>query len=327
LKNSVLSALTDDGESLPIIDITNPTFAVKTTEADLAAMADQFLIESAQQRDLTPALREALQHSTIGRGLMAAAGSFLDGMSTYRIKLGPDNLWAGASPIDRSIAASFPAFTSRLRLQDMAQLLAEGLSAIVAAQPSRSVLLINIAGGAGSDSWNALIHLRAQQPSHLSGREIVIAVLDADSSGPRFGSRAVDTLRAEDAPLHGLDIRFSPHKYDWSNVEELQATLRLLNAGDAACSISSEGGLFEYGSDAEIRSNLEVLHARTASDARIVGSVTREGGPMQASQSASRIRTHPRTLEQFTSLAESAGWKLQRAIERPFSFHISLAKL
>jgi len=258
---------------------------------------------------------------------MAAAGSFLDGMSTYRLKLGPDNLWAGASPIDRSIAATFPAFTSRLRLQDMAQLIAEGLSATLASDPRRNALLINIAGGTGSDSWNALIHLRAQQPGLLTGREIVIAVLDTDSSDPGFGSRAVDALRIEDAPLHGLDIRFRPYKYDWSNVEELHATLRLLNAESTACAISSEGGLFEYGSDAEIRSNLEVLHAGTASDAHIAGSVTREGGPMQATQSASRIRTHPRTLEQFTSLAKDAGWKLQRAIERPFSFHVSLAKL
>jgi len=327
LKNSVLFAATDDGESLPVIDTSNPTFAVKTTEAELAAMADQFLIESAQQRDLTPALRDALQHSIIGRGLMAAAGSFLDGMSTYRIKLGPDNLWAGASPIDRSIAASFPAFTSRLRLQDMAQLIAEGLTATAANEPRRNVLLINIAGGTGSDSWNALIHLHARQPNLLAGREIVIAVLDTDSAGPGFGSRAVKALRAEDAPLHGLDIRFQPYKYDWSNVEELQATLRLLNAEGAACSISSEGGLFEYGSDAEILSNLKALHSGTASDAHIAGSVTRDGGPMQASQSASRIRTHPRTLDQFTSLAESAGWKLHRALQRPFSIHVSLAKL
>ena len=327
MKNSVLFAVTDDGESLPVIDISNPTFAVKTTEAELAAMADQFLIESAQQRDLTPALREALQHSIIGRGLMAAAGSFLDAMSTYRIKLGPDNLWAGASPIDRSIAASFPAFTSRLRLQDMAQLIADGLSATLANEARRKVFLINIGGGTGSDSWNALIHLRARQPSLLAAREILIAVLDNDCSGPAFGSRAVEALRTEDAPLHGLDLSFRPFKYDWSNVEELQATLRLLNAESTACCISSEGGLFEYGSDAEIRSNLEALHRGTASDAHIAGSVTRDGGPMQASQSASRIRTHPRTLEQFTSLTEEAGWKVQRAIERPFSFHVSLAKL
>ncbi len=327
MKNGVFSALTNDGESLPVIDITNPAFAVETTAAELAAMSDQFLIESAQQRDLTPALREVLQHSTLGRGLMAAAGSFLDGMSTYRLKLGPDNLWAGASPIDRSIAGSFPAFTSRLRLQDMAQLIAEGLSATVAAQPRRKVILINIGGGTGSDSWNALIHLCAQQPSLLSGREIVIAVLDNDCSGPEFGFRAVEALRTEDAPLNGLDISFHHYKYDWSNIEELRAKLRLLNAEDAACSIASEGGLFEYGSDAEIRSNLEALHAGTASDAQISGTVTRDSGPMRASQAASLIRTQPRTIEGFTSLAEEAGWTVQRAIERPFSFHISLAKM
>ena len=127
--------------------------------------------------------------------------------------------------------------------------------------------------------------------------------------------------------MNGLDISFRPYKYDWSNIEELRATLRLLNAGEAACFISSEGGLFEYGSDEEIRSNLQVLHAGTASDALLAGSVTRDGGPMRASQAASFIRSRPRTLEGFTCLAEGAGWKVGRAIERPFSFHVSLARM
>jgi hypothetical protein len=297
------------------------------TEAELAAMSDQFLMESAQQRDLTAALREALKHSTLGRGLMAASGSFLDGLTTYRLKLGPDNLWAGAGSIDRSISGSFPAFTSRLRLQDMAQLIAEGLSVTIAAYPRRKVILLNIGGGTGSDSWNALIHLRAQQSSLLSGREIVIAVLDTDCSGPGFGSRAVEALHAEGAPFNGLNISFRHYKYDWSDVKTLQATLRLLNTGNSACSISSEGGLFEYGSDAEIRSNLKALHAGTASDAHVVGSVTRDGGPSRASQATSFIRTQPRTIEGFNSLAEEAGWTVQRVIERPFSFNVSIAKM
>ncbi|MGB9465761.1 MAG: hypothetical protein WBR10_11680, partial [Candidatus Acidiferrum sp.] len=193
-------------------------------------------------------------------------------------------------------------------------------------------------GGAAADSWNALIVLRVgirtgansrlpgEQPDQLEGRKIVIAVLDQDHRGPSFGGRAIEALCGASAPLNGTGIRFQHFDYEWTGTERLREILEKLNARDAVCGVSSEGGLFEYGSDEEIVSNLKTLHAGTAADAVVVGSVTREDGPMRARQGARTIATRPRTMEAFKALAEQGGWKVQKVIERPFSYNVRLVR-
>jgi hypothetical protein len=186
---------------------------------------------------------------------------------------------------------------------------------------------VNIGGGAGSDSWNALICLHGEHPELLKRRETVIAVLDLDTRGPAFGVRAVATLCAPGAPLSGLDIAARYLSYEWSDAERLRMALEGLNAGDAACGVSSEGGLFEYGADEEIVENLRVVHAGTARDAVVVGSVTREGGVVRASLIANRVRVRPRTIEAFRVLAERGGWSVEKVLERPFSYNVRLVKV
>jgi hypothetical protein len=322
----VRHAFTDEGASLPVIDVTNPAFAVTATDAELEAMSDQFLLESARRQEMPPQLREALQRSRLGRGIMGASGTFLTGMDTYLLKLGPDNLGDDASPIDRRIAASFPALMARVRLQDMARLLADGLTLAGGAEPRRPLHLINIGGGPAADSWNALIHLHTDHPDRLPGRSIAIAVLDCDGDGPAFGARAVDALRAPGAPLSGLDISVQHRAYEWSQVDRLREALDDLHANGAACAISSEGALFEYGSDIDIVANLETLHAWTAADAIVVGSVTRDGKPVRSMQTTDRIATHPRTLDAFRGLAQRSGWTVEHVIERAFSYNVRLVK-
>jgi hypothetical protein len=334
MRTDVLYATTEEGVKHAVIDVTNPAFAVSATDAELAAMAEQYILESGKQQEIPAALREALRNSMLGRGLMAATGTFLDGMSTYLLKLGPENLGAEASPIDRRIAASFPASTARLRLQDMARLLADGLALIGTAEPQRTMLLVNIGGGPGSDSWNALIvlncrlraGLHSEKAELLAGQRVVIAVMDLDRHGPAFGGRAIEALRADGAPLGGWNIALRHFNYDWSDAGQLRGPLEELRAREAICGISSEGGLFEYGSDAEIVSNLSALHAGTAGDAIVVGSVTREGRPVRASLIGNRVSTRPRTMEAFRVLAGQAGWMVQEVIERPFSYNVRLVK-
>jgi hypothetical protein len=326
VSRDVVYAKTEEGVELAVIDVTNPAFAVTATDAELAAMAEQYILEAGKQQEVPVALREALRNSMLGRGLMAATGTFLDGMSTYLLKLGPENLGMEASPIDQRIAASFPAFTARLRLQDMARLLADGLVRAAAVEPARPVCLVNIGGGPGSDSWNTVIRLQVEQGELLVGREIGITVMDLDARGPGFGGRAIEALCAAGGPLGGLKVGFRHFSYEWSDAERLRRLLRDLEVGDAACGISSEGGLFEYGSDEEIVGNLRALEAETPRDAVVVGSVTRDGGPVRASLVASRVLTRPRTIEGFRSLCEQGGWKVEEAIERPFSYNVRLVK-
>ncbi len=307
MESEVLHAATDDGETLPVIDVTHPAFAVSTSDGELAVLSDEFVQGAKQRQEMLPALRDALKGSFLGRGLLAASGGVLSGMSTYLLKLGPNNLGARAQPIDRSIAESFPVLTARIRLQDMAQLLAEGLKLCLASRPERPLLFVNIGGGPAADSWNALISLRNEHFDLLEGRKAVIAVLDVDEPGPAFGARAISALCSSGAPLCGLAIDSQYIRYDWAHAHRLGEALDNLEAGHATCAISSEGGLFEYGSDAEILANLEALRFGTSPDARVVGSVTRDGEPVRCSQTANGVASRPRTIEAFRRLAERQG--------------------
>jgi hypothetical protein len=85
--------------------------------------------------------------------------------------------------------------------------------------------------------------------------------------------------------------------------------------------------LFEYGSDEEIVENLRTVHAGTAGDAIVVGSVTRDGEVVRAGSRVSRVNTRPRTLEAFRALAEAGGWRLDEVVERTFSYNVRMGKM
>jgi len=326
MTTEILYAMTAEGVSLPIIDVTHPRFAVKLSDAKIESLLEDFENQEELRSEMPPSFREALQRSILGKALMAAKGTYLSGMGIYRMKLGPDNQRADAYPVDRSIAASFPALMARVRLQDIARLLADGLSRCATATTPRPICLINIGGGPASDSWNALLSLRAGHPDLLKGRTIVIAVLDLDDQGPTFGERALEVLCAPDAPLCGLNVDFQFRKNDWSQTNSLQKLLSELRVIDMTCAVSSEGGLFEYGSDLDIVSNLMTLHSGTAPETFVVGSVTRADARFGSSQGNIELATKPRSLNVFQTLVEEAGWRIQTVAERPFTYNLRLAK-
>jgi hypothetical protein len=324
-------AVTDDGVELPIIDVTHPAFAVALGEEEQRARIAAFMQESQPFEKLPPFVRKPLlrlllRGSVLGRALGTAQSSFLSGMSTYLFKLGPENLGdAYAKPIDRKIAAAFPSFAMRLRLVDMAHLLAEAArSALEAVPPGRPLELVSIAGGPAIECLNALLLLRRDHADLLARRRVEIAVLDFDTAGPHFGARALAALGAPGAPLAGLEVRLRRVHYDWSNPTDLVPVLEEARATDAVTLASSEGGLFEYGSDDEIVANLETLRAGTGAGFAMVGSVTRADAPMQRVRASSRVPTRPRGLAVFRPLAARAGFFLERVIERPFSDHVTL---
>jgi hypothetical protein len=325
MTGNVLFARAPDGSELPIIDVTNPRFAVSPSAEALAELTAEYVRESTARQEVTPELRAALANSCLGRAIMGARGTYLAGLSTYIMKLGPENLPEHFQPIDRRIVASFPALMSRLRLQDMATLISEGVLAGGPVEQQRPLHFINIAGGAGVDSWNALIRLRATAAG-IERRQLFVSVLDVDDEGPAFGARALETLTGADAPLDGLRMTVAHHSYHWADPEHLRRILAPLELRQAACAISSEGGLFEYGSDDEIAGNLEILHQLTPDDAIVVGSVTREGD-LTRLQSTTGIATKPRTRDAFGRLAQGGGWQVQKLVERPFSDHVRLIKV
>src|SRR5215470_18289488 len=161
MAESIYYATTADSARLPIVDVTHPAFTVTVTDDELAALSDGYVLAGRQRSAVPPQVVEALQRSQLGRSLFAAAGTYLAGVATYLLKLGPDNLPDGAEEIDRRIAASFPALMTRLRLQEMARLLADGLTPTLRDARDRPLALLNLAAGVAADSWNALIVLRA----------------------------------------------------------------------------------------------------------------------------------------------------------------------
>ncbi len=328
-KPGVCYAVTDDGLELPVVDVTHPAFALQLSDEKQHAMLLRFLDEQRKFARLPGFVRGALMRfftrgSLMARGLRRAEGTFLDGMTTYLFKVGAKNLGSYALPIDRKIACSLPGLSVRLRLTDMARLLADALAPQLRAEPGRPVVLINIAGGPAIDSLNALLLLRREEPALLADRRCQVQVLDGDSHGPAFGARALAALREPGAPLSGLQLELESTTYDWREPKVLESVLAGVREGGALCVGSSEGGLFEYGSDADILGNLRAL-AALGPAFRMVGSVTRDDETIRTLKLTSTAATRPRGLEVFGSLIARAGWAAHQSVSRPLSDQVVMA--
>jgi hypothetical protein len=327
----VFYAATTDGVELPVVDVTHPAFALTISGAEQQSLVEKFLRQGIPFGFLpkplrTRLLRFFLRGSVLAQGVQQAQGSFMTGLHTYLLKLGPEMLGSAyAKPIDRRIAASLPVFAVRLRLQDMAQLMADTLVEPLTPDRNRPLHFINIAGGPAIDSLNALILLSKQHPGVLNDRLISIDVLDLDDAGPAFGEAALAALTQQGGPLQGLRVAFRRIRYDWAEVSEVQRVLRETEASGAIVICSSEGGLFEYGSDQEIEANLNALRAST-NVVGVVGSVTRADEPIQRLRESSSAATRPRGLAVFRELASKVGWTIACAIERPFSDQVVLTR-
>lgn len=302
----VFYAFTCDGFELPVVDVTHPAFAVSITDTEQKTLVEKFLRDGVPMAKLPKPLRELalrflLRQSVLAQGIGQARNSFMSGMQTYLLKLGREMLGSAyAKPIDRQIASALPSFCVRIRLQDMAQLTAETLLPLLNEDSQRPLRFVNIAGGPAMDSLNALILMNRQRPGILAKRAIEIDVLDLDDAGPAFGESALAALSQSNGPLHGLRITFRHRPYNWARAEGLAGLMNKTELEHPITMCSSEGGLFEYGSDEEIVSNLKALRG----DQDIVaatGSVTRDDEPIQQMRMTTTAKTRPRGLEVFAA--------------------------
>jgi hypothetical protein len=133
LGERTITAMTADGYALPVIDVTHPAFAVDDSVEAVAALRAAF-IKYERRRKRVPKIlwilltRMAARRSLLLRALLRSDEAFLGGLSTYVLKLGADNLVPPFDDrVDRQVAASPAGFAIRLRLQQTARLLAEGL--------------------------------------------------------------------------------------------------------------------------------------------------------------------------------------------------------
>lgn len=309
---------------IPIVDVTNPAFALDDNPTTRATLRQLYEAEERRQARVPGVisaltLRLGARQSKLLHGLVHANSDHLGGLHTYLMKLGEDNLPIGLdTPIDRKVAASPHAISMRLRLQQCAMLLAEGLHEALAQSPSKPLHLLNIAGGTAIDSLNALILLQRKDPVLLR-RPITILVLDIDSLAPDFGARAVSVLTAPGHILSGLDLHFKYQRYDWNDTRLLVDRIQQSAASQAILAASSEGGLFEYGTDSAIIANLQALAAPSPGPEVIVGSVTGADPLRRASIKRARFKIVPRGVEGIRPLAAQAGLELTRVEHTPLS--------
>jgi hypothetical protein len=310
---AVAVATTADGLTLPVIDVTHPAFAVLDDPASFAAMRDAVLAWDRRNRRMSGIvtrllMRLAARRSRLLRKILVSDSGYLDSITTYLLKLGPDHLPPGYdSPVDRKVAAAPHVMMIRLRMQQIAQLLAAALLGPLAAAPDAPLHLINIAGGPALDSINALIML-ARRSAALIQRPLAIHVFDAQQDGPAFGARGLVALTEPGGPLHGLDVAFQHHAYDWNDTAPLGRLLADLTARGAIMAASSEGGLFEYGADDAVVANLAALAGAGVSI--VAGSVTSSSEARKRMIARTRFRLHPRGLEGFAPLAEQSGYAI-----------------
>jgi hypothetical protein len=222
------------------------------------------------------------------------------------MKLGPDNLVPPYDhPIDRRFAASPHVTFIRLRMQQVAGMIARNLRDGLGG--TAPLHLVNIGGGPAVDSLNVLVLLRRDCPQALE-RPVVIHVLDADRAGPHFAGNALAVLKTEGV-LRGLDVALDYRAYDWNVTAPLAELLAALPA-DRILAASSEGALFEYGSDEAVVGNLNLLHA---AGARLVaGSVTAANQARRRMIAATGFKLYPRGAEGFRPLAHKAGFRIAR---------------
>jgi hypothetical protein len=317
--DGIVHARTREGFDLPVIDVTNPRFTVPCDPAAVQQATEDFFAQERRNRYIPKfimriLLRAAARKSRLVRVMFQSeTEEYLDSLTTYVLKLGADNLVPPYdSPMDRRVASSPHVRLIRLRMQQVAHLLAEGLAEDLAvAGASAPLHLINIGGGPALDSVNALIVLRRAHPALLN-RPVAIEVLDANADGAFFGANALAALKAGQGPLAGLDIAMRHHDYNWEQPALLEALVAKLVSAGAVIAASSEGALFEYGSDDAIVANLKALRAGGTGARLVAGSVTAGDDLRRRIIARTRFKLYPRGVEGFTPLAAAAGYRVAK---------------
>ncbi|WP_019913157.1 hypothetical protein [Paenibacillus sp. HW567] len=262
----ILYAAFDDEIQLPVLDITHPLFNASIDEQAYHLSC----LKSARSIEALKKMPGFIRNLFVK--MSNVDNSYLSGMRTLLYKLG--------SGLSREIKLGFrdkwavkqTSFMGlRIRLRDLCRLQSKNLLPQLKQFPERNLCFFNIAGGAATDSINTLILIQECDPELLKRRKIEINILDIDLYGPNYAKRCIDVLQQPGERFHGLDITLNTVHYDWSQPEALLKLSLERSGWIQLC--SSEGGLFEYGSDSAIIENLNHFFINSPADARVTGSL------------------------------------------------------
>lgn len=324
-------ARTAQNLEIPVIDVSHPAFAVADDAQTVESLYQTSLVMTRRNARLPRfvlrfLLRLGMRRSFLVREMLSPVNSaFLPGMSTYLIKLGPDNLVPPFNtPTDRQFAGYPGIMAIRIRLQQTARLLAEGLQAALRERPGAPLHLLNIGGGTAIDSLNALILLR-RAAAPLLQRSVTVQILDPDKDGPLFAGRALAALAVTGAPLSGVDVRVVHTPYNWNDPAPLRQLVQQFVTEGAVIAASSEGALFEYATDAAVVANLQALYDNGSGASLVVGSVTRGDELTRSGLQYAPFKLMPRGAAVFGSLIKGTGFAIARVYESLNSDQVLLA--
>jgi hypothetical protein len=92
----------------------------------------------------------------------------------------------------------------------------------------------------------------------------------------------------------------------------LESLVEKLTSAGAIIAASTEGALFEYGSDQAIVVNLKALRANGAGVRLVAGSVTCADETTQRMIAETRFKLIPRGIASFAPLAAQAGFRIAK---------------
>jgi hypothetical protein len=196
----------------------------------------------------------------------------------------------------------------RVRLQQIATIMAEALQRGSSASRLR---LLTIGGGTAIDALNALILLQTSV-AQVSFPFADIAIMDIDE-GSQLGKAALEALQAGDRLSGDWAISLKFFHYSWNEPFALAPKLRSWAEDGTFVLASSEGALFEYGSDEVVRSNLQMLYE--AGKVSVAGSVIGNDAAGRAMAERSPFALFPRGIQAIQTLASRVGYRVSRVIE------------
>jgi hypothetical protein len=312
---------TDCGLELPVLDITHPLFTASINEENLEALCKESAQRAKSMKEMPEAQKMIIAEKSyiFGRYFHKDPNAtYLSGMSTYMLKLGPNLMGGGEERnIDRMIAMGVISAAARMRLRDICRLQANALVPRLMTSPGKELCLINIAGGAAADSFNTLILVLGKDQALLKNRKIEINVFDIDIDSPNFAGRCLETLKAPGCHFHGLDISFNHIKYNWADTGDLIDFLA--KKRDCILIGTSEGGIFEYAGDEEIKNNLDALYDHSPEDMQFTGSVIHDIDTLDPTMAAmaeeSRGSLQLRGVKGLGTILENTKWKPDNTTE------------
>lgn len=303
----IVHARLQDGTTLPVVDVTNPAFRIDESTASLvrlrAAIATPVNRPMVASAAMTGPMPDLLQR------MFAPRAQYLDGLATYLLKVGADNLPARFdTEIERRLASSPNAIALRIRLQQISRLIAKALKK---APPSAPIRLLSIGGGTAVEALNAFIVLKGDCRDGIPKFEVV--VLDVEDEGFLLGRAALAALCEPRGPLAGVNASMTFVPYSWERPLCLASALNDREMRGEFVLASSEGALFEYGSDTAIITNLEIL--RDGGQIPIAGSVIRDDATGHALAARSPFPLKARGLRGLEPLVKAAGYLISDMVE------------